>query len=71
MRKFKALVNEFGLDDIGMSGITCTAKQLIKDKIYCEDDISRYSKNGYYKNYLASFIDDNDNSRNIDICIKK
>lgn len=40
MRKYKALVNETGLDDFGASGITFEVKSIIKDKIYEEGPIS-------------------------------
>lgn len=38
MRKFEALIDEFGLDDIGMSGETFQVQSLMKGKIYKEQN---------------------------------
>jgi hypothetical protein len=60
MRKFKALVNESGSTDFGMSGQTLQCLTLKKDKIYEECQ--------YNRNY---FIDDDGVSRGIDNMLKK
>ena len=53
MRKFKALVNEFSLDDGGVASFTFEVQSLYKDKIYEE------YKNGWVR-------DDNGCSRDVD-----
>lgn len=37
-RRFEALVNEFGLDDIGLSGATFEVQSLTKGKVYEESN---------------------------------
>lgn len=37
-RKFVALKDEFGLDDIGASGLTFTVQSLVKGKVYEEEN---------------------------------
>lgn len=37
-RKFKGLIDEYGLDDFGASGQTFKVKAIEKDKIYFERD---------------------------------
>jgi len=44
-RKFKAKIDEFGLDDIGMSGLTFKVKSLTKNEIYEEMNPSSISGN--------------------------
>lgn len=53
-RKFKALINEFGLDDIGMSGRVFKVQSLKKDKVYFESNPNYIS--GHQKGIV---IDDN------------
>tara|TARA_R110000772_G_scaffold2410_4_gene8500 strand:- start:8740 stop:9006 length:267 start_codon:yes stop_codon:yes gene_type:complete len=63
LRKFKCLVDEKGMDDIGMSGMTFEVDQLIKDKIYTQADQRNYDKRG--RDSAPFFVDDNGCSRNI------
>lgn len=37
-RKFESIIDEFGLDDFGVSGLTFTVQSLTKGKIYYERD---------------------------------
>lgn len=59
MRKYKALVNETGLDDFGASGITFEVKSIIKDKIYEEGPIGYVIDDNGCWNQIGSkcFID--------------
>lgn len=68
LRKFKALVNEKGLDDIGMSGLTFEVDQLVKGKIYTQADQRFYDEHG--RKSKPFFIDDNGCSRDIECMIK-
>lgn len=68
LRKFKSLVNETGLDDLGASRITFEVDQLIKDKIYIQADQSNYDERG--RNMSPFFVDDNGCSRDIAKSIK-
>lgn len=68
LRKFRALVSEAGLDDVGFSGITFETAQLIKDKIYTQADQSFYDEMG--RNSKPFFVDSNGCSRDIAQCIK-
>jgi hypothetical protein len=63
LRKFKALVNEKGRDDFGMSGITFEVDQLVKGRIYTQVDQSLYDKRG--RDSDPFFVDDNGCSRDI------
>ena len=63
MRKYKALINETGLDDFGASGLTFEVKSLIKDKIYKEhpagyviDDNGCWNQIGS-KYFIARFLE--------------
>lgn len=69
LRKFKALVNEKGLDDFGASGLTFEVDQLVKDKIYTQADQRFYDERG--RNSKPFFVDDNGCSRDIDRSIKE
>lgn len=69
LRKFKALVNEKGLDDFGASGMTFEVDQLIKDKIYVQADQRFYDEIG--RNSKPFFVDGNGCSRDIDRSIKE
>lgn len=68
LRKFRALVNEKGLDDFGFSGHTFKVDQLIKDKIYTQADQSNYDEHG--RNSPPFFVDDNGCSRDISSMLK-
>jgi len=63
LRKFKALVNETGLDDFGASGQTFGVNQLVVGKVYTQADQTYYDENG--RNAAPFFVDDNDCSRDI------
>ena len=63
LRKFKSLVNETGLDDLGASGWTFVVDQLVVGKIYEQADQMYYDEP--YRNYEPFFVDDNGCSRNI------
>lgn len=54
-RKFIALINEEGIDDIGMSGLTFKVESLRKGKIY-EERNPEYLSKPYNHNVV---IDDN------------
>ena len=59
-RKFRALISERGLDDFGASGLTFEVDQLIKGKIYIEEDQTFYDRLS-----LPFFVDDNGCARDI------
>lgn len=63
LRKFRSLINETGLDDVGFSGMTIRVDQLIKGKIYEEADRSKYDAHG--RRSAPFFVDDNGCSRDI------
>ena len=63
LRKFRALVNEKGLEDYpDFSGVYLVDK-LIKGKIYTQADETRYCEVPYKREPF--FVDDNGCSRNI------
>lgn len=64
LRKFRALINETGLDDLGFSGKVFKVDQLIRDKIYTQADQRNYDEHG--RRSKSFFVDDNGCSRNID-----
>lgn len=68
-RKFKALVSEKGLDDLGASGMTFDVDQLIEGKIYTEQDTEYWDERA--KMSPPFFVDDNGCSRNIKDCLQK
>lgn len=68
LRKFRAKVNEKGLDDGGVASFTFKVDQLIKGKIYTQADQRFYDENG--KNSKPFFVDDNGCSRDIDFMLK-
>lgn len=68
LRKFRALVNEKGLDDFGFSGITFEVDQLQKDKIYTQADQRFYDEHG--RNSKPFFVDDNGCSIDIENALK-
>lgn len=63
MRKFRALVDETGMDDFGASGMTFQVDQLVKDRVYEEQDTTHWDERA--KNSAPFFVDDNGCSRNI------
>jgi hypothetical protein len=63
LRKFKALIQETGLDDIGMSGMTFICVSLEKNKIYTKADQSRYDYHGRCS--PPFFVDDTGCARDI------
>ena len=63
LRKFKALVGETGLDDLGLSGDTFEVDQLVIGDIYTQADQTYYDENG--RNSAPFFVDDNGCSRDI------
>lgn len=69
LRKFRALVDEKGLDDLGESGIVFKVDQLIKGKVYTQADERNYEKVSYKRKPF--FVDDNGCSRNIEFCLKE
>jgi hypothetical protein len=69
MRNFKSVLNEKGLDDFGLSGITFKVDQLTIGKIYKEQDTTYWDKSA--KKSKPFFVDDNGCSRNIDECLKQ
>jgi len=68
LRKFKALVNEKGIDDGGVASFTFVVDQLIKDKIYLQADQRFYDDLG--KKSKPFFVDDNGCSRDIEHMLK-
>lgn len=69
LRKFKALINETGLDDFGASGMVFEVDQLIKDKVYTQADQRFYDEHG--RNKKPFFVDDNGCSRDIENALKE
>lgn len=69
LRKFRALVNEKGKDDLGFSGITFEVDQLIEGNIYLEQDTTYWDQHA--KNSPPFFVDDNGCSRNIKDSLKE
>lgn len=69
LRKFRALINEKGLDDGGGASFTFEVDQLIKDKIYTQEDQRNYDERG--RNSKPFFVDDNGCSRDIELSIKQ
>lgn len=68
LRKFRCLINERGLDDIGFSGMTIEVDELVKGKIYEEADRTKYDSHG--RNSKPFFVDDNGCSRDIMYMLK-
>jgi hypothetical protein len=69
MRKFKALVSETGLDDFGASGMTFRVDQLVKGRIYTQEDTTNWDAAA--KRSAPFFVDDNGCSRNIERSLKE
>ena len=69
LRKFRALINEKGLDDGGVASFTFEVDQLIKGKIYTQADQRNYDEHG--RNSKPFFVDDNGCSRDIERSIKQ
>jgi len=63
LRKFRALVDETGLDDIGFSGMTFVVQELKRGKIYTQADQRYYDEAG--RTSAPFFVDDNGCSRDI------
>lgn len=68
LRKFKALVNEKGLDDWGDFSSTFTVDELVKGKIYTQADQRNYDAHG--RSMKPFFVDDNGCSRDIMTALK-
>lgn len=68
LRKFRALVNQTGLDDLGMSGIVFRTETLIKWKIYHQADERKYCEVDYVRKPF--FVDDIGCSRDIEKALK-
>ncbi len=68
LRKFRALVDEKGLDDWADFSSTFTVDVLIKGKIYTQADQSEYDEMG--RNSKPFFVDDNGCSNDIEYMLK-
>lgn len=68
LRKFRALVNEKGLDDGGVASFTFEVDQLIKGDIYIQADQRYYDEHG--RKSKPFFVDDNGCSRDIEHMIQ-
>lgn len=69
LRKFRALINEKGLDDGGVASFTFEVDNLVKGRIYTQADERQYCKVDYVRKPF--FVDDNGCSRDIEKSIKK
>lgn len=69
LRKFRALVNEMGVDDGGDYSFTFGVDQLVKGRIYTQADQRNYDENG--RNSKPFFVDDNGCSRDIEDMLRE